>query len=211
MLIARALPLIHVYLKPGGQKGFSGHWINLPQNVSELAQTLSRYPKELSVIIIEVKGKDNNYKDLFVRRQNVAKALQWLITNNPHYKDIIVNQNSLRSLPDNGIPNELLSVETEDFDDSQPTDPDIGALNQNEDDIDYTEGTKKNSFLPIPDCQLKEAQAIQQHLCQQPDHIRRPTVGHEPINEYINPFLATLAFPTMFPDACGDPTNPALL
>ena len=45
-----------------------------------------------------------------------------------NYKDIIVNQNSLRSLPDNGIPNELLSVETEDFDDSQPTDPDIGAL-----------------------------------------------------------------------------------
>lgn len=37
--MARALPLIHVYLKPGGQKGFSGHWINLPQNVSELAQT----------------------------------------------------------------------------------------------------------------------------------------------------------------------------
>lgn len=34
---------------------------------------------------------------------------------------------------------------------------------------------------------------------------------HEPINEYITPFLATLAFPTMFPDACGDPTNPALL
>ena len=133
--------------------------------------------------------------------------MQWLITNNPHYKDIIVNQNSLRSLPDNGIPNELLSLETEDFDDSQPTDPDIGALNQN----DLYRRNRKNSFLPIPDFQLKEAQAIQQHLCQQPDHIRRPTVGHEPINEYITPFLATLAFPTMFPDACGDPTNPALL
>lgn len=60
-----------------------------------------------------------------------------------NYKDIIVNQNSLGSLPDNGIPNELLSVETEDFDDSQPADPDIGALNQNEDDIVYTEGTEK--------------------------------------------------------------------
>ena len=70
---------------------------------------------------------------------------------------------------------------------------------------------RKNSFLPIPDCQLKEAQAIQQHLCQQPDHITMPTAGHEPTNEHITPFLATLAFPTMFPDASGDPTNPALL
>lgn len=75
--------------------------------------------------------------------------MQWLITNNPHYKDIIVNQNSIRSLPDNGIPNELLSVETEDFDDSQPTDPNIRALNQNEDDIVYTEGTEKTVSYPF--------------------------------------------------------------
>lgn len=34
------------------------------------------------------------------------------MTNNPYYKDIIVNQNSLCSLPDSGITNELLSVET---------------------------------------------------------------------------------------------------
>ena len=109
MFIARVLPLIHLYVKPGGQRRYSGHCINLPQNVSELVQTLPRYPTELSIIIVEVNGKDNNHKDLFVRRQNVAKALQWLITNNPHYKDIIVNQDSLCSLPDNRTPNELPS------------------------------------------------------------------------------------------------------
>lgn len=27
MLIARALPLIRVYMKPGGQRGYSGHCI----------------------------------------------------------------------------------------------------------------------------------------------------------------------------------------
>ena len=32
MLIARAIPIIRVYIKPGGQKkrGYSGHFINLP-------------------------------------------------------------------------------------------------------------------------------------------------------------------------------------
>ena len=59
MLIARALPIIRVYIKPGGQRGYSGHCVNLPQNVKELATSLSRYPKDLSVIIVKVKGKDN--------------------------------------------------------------------------------------------------------------------------------------------------------
>ena len=100
MLIARALPIMRVYRKPGGQQGYSGHCINLPQNVAELAHSLPRYPKYLSV-------KDNNFKDVTVRRQNVADALQWLINNNPHYKDIIVNQDSLNSLPLHGVPQDL--------------------------------------------------------------------------------------------------------
>ena len=28
MLIARALPIMRVYIKPGGQRGYSGHCIN---------------------------------------------------------------------------------------------------------------------------------------------------------------------------------------
>ena len=47
MLIARALPIMRVYIKPGGQRGYSGHFINLPQNVAELAHSLPRYPKDL--------------------------------------------------------------------------------------------------------------------------------------------------------------------
>ena len=88
MLVARALPIMRVYIKPGGQRGYSGHCINLSQNVAELAHSLPRYPKDLSVIVVKMKGKDNNFKDVTVRRQNVADALQWLINNNPHYKDI---------------------------------------------------------------------------------------------------------------------------
>ena len=36
MLIARALPIMRVYIKPDGQRGYSGHCINLPQDVKEL-------------------------------------------------------------------------------------------------------------------------------------------------------------------------------
>ena len=54
MLIARALPIMRVYIKTGGQRGYSGHCINLPQNVTELATSLPRYPKDLAVIIVKV-------------------------------------------------------------------------------------------------------------------------------------------------------------
>ena len=38
MLIARVLPIMRVYVKPGGQRGYSGHCIYLPQHVEELPQ-----------------------------------------------------------------------------------------------------------------------------------------------------------------------------
>ena len=48
-----------------------------------------------------------------VRRQHVADALHWLIQNNPHYKDVLVDPLSLNSLLKNGIPQDLFSVETD--------------------------------------------------------------------------------------------------
>ena len=79
MLIARALPIMNVYVKPGGQRGFSGHCINLPQQVSELAQSLPRYPKYVSLLLVTMNGKDNTFKDVIVRRSKVQRALIWLI------------------------------------------------------------------------------------------------------------------------------------
>ena len=60
MLIAHALSIMRVYVKPGGQKGYSGHCINLPQHIEELGCSLPRYPKEVSVIVARVKGKENS-------------------------------------------------------------------------------------------------------------------------------------------------------
>jgi len=40
MLIEHAIPIMRVYVKPGGQRGYSGYCINLPQHISELAEAL---------------------------------------------------------------------------------------------------------------------------------------------------------------------------
>ena len=75
MLIAHVFPVLSVYTKPGGQKAYKGHCINVSQDIQELANSLPRYPSELPVVVVSVKGKDNTYKDLTVRREKVSCAL----------------------------------------------------------------------------------------------------------------------------------------
>lgn len=114
MLIARALPVMRVYIEPGVQRGYSGHCINLPQNVTKLATSLPRYSKDLAVIIVKVEGRDNTFKDVMVRKLKVQNALFWLINNNPHYSELLINEDALESLPENGVPPDLMTVETDD-------------------------------------------------------------------------------------------------
>lgn len=47
MLIARASPIMSIYRKHGGQRGYKGHVVNLPQNVRVF---LPEYPNFLSLL-----------------------------------------------------------------------------------------------------------------------------------------------------------------
>ena len=52
MFIACALPIMGVNIKSGGQRGYSGHGMNLPQNVTELASSWPPYLKDRSLIVV---------------------------------------------------------------------------------------------------------------------------------------------------------------
>ena len=69
----------------------------------------------------------------------------------------------MNSLPDYGIPHDIVSVEREN-EGSECFEPDFNP--QNEDDIVYNEETdlEMNSFLPIPQYQQQEIQAVHQQL-----------------------------------------------
>ncbi|CAB4002039.1 Hypothetical predicted protein [Paramuricea clavata] len=212
MLIARALPIMRVYIKPGGQRGYSGHCINLPQNVKELAMSLPRYPKDLDVIIVKAKGRENTFRDVTVRKQKVHNALVWLINNNPHYSELLINEDALNSLPENGVPPGLMTVETDDdivSDDN--CSPDVGPPTDNpSEDIVYNDSTEMSSFLPVGEQQQTEIEAVRNQLSEN-EPMPWPSVENEPLNEYQISHLATMAFPTLFPDGKGDPTNQGLL
>ncbi len=208
MLIARALPIMRVYIKPGGQRGYSGHCINLPQNVTELATSLPRYPKDVAVIIVKV--KDNTFKDVTVRKQKVHSALVWLINNNPHYSEIIINEDALNSLPENGVAPDLMTVETDnDMVSDDNCSADVGPPTDNpSEDIVYNDSTEMSSFLPVGEQQ--QIDAVRNQLSEN-EPMQWPSVENEPLNEYQVSHLATMAFPTLFPDGKGDPTNQGLL
>jgi len=49
-------------------------------------------------------------KMLHVQRHKIREALLWLKAHNPMYKDIIISEERLEALPENGTPNEILST-----------------------------------------------------------------------------------------------------
>ena len=156
MLIARAFPVMHVYTKPrGGQKAYKGHVITLPQDVQQLADVLPRCPKDLPVIVFTVAGKNNNSKNFIVRREKVAQALFWLTGLNesgkPYnhlYQNVAIDRNALDSLPENGVLNNITTVDLEnDQAEGQEVGINLGPNNPNTDDKVYDENSEMSSFL----------------------------------------------------------------
>lgn len=103
MLIARANPIMCLYRKHGGQRGYRGHDLNV-------AQDIQGFLDQLPVLLVRWAGDSNTHINLRVRRSQVLAAIQWLQQNNPFYADISINFTSLNALPQDGVPDNLLSV-----------------------------------------------------------------------------------------------------
>ena len=112
MLISAVMPIMSVYRLPHGQYGYSGHIVNLPQDVASFAQSLPKLPSDLDVIIIRKEGANQTHRDFQVRRGVVHRALQWLVTHNQYYRalGITIDITSLEQLPQDRSISHLLSV-----------------------------------------------------------------------------------------------------
>ena len=52
MLVSVVMPIMSIYRLPLGQYGYTGHIINLPQDVVTFAHSLPRLPSEVDVLIV---------------------------------------------------------------------------------------------------------------------------------------------------------------
>ena len=76
MLISRVLPIMSVYRLPHGQYGYSGHILNVPQDVTLFLNHLPRQPATLDNVIVRKQGAAETHKDFRVRRSVVLRALR---------------------------------------------------------------------------------------------------------------------------------------
>jgi len=77
MLISRVLPIMSINCLPHGQYGYSGHVLNLPQDVSSFVNELPSCPVTLDVVIVRREGADETHsRDFQVQRPVVLRVLK---------------------------------------------------------------------------------------------------------------------------------------
>ena len=198
MLISPIMPMMTIYRLPHGQLGYSGHVISLPHDVSSFVKSLPRQPSEMNILIVRKHYSDGRHKDFRVRKQKILAALQWLIANNPYFKDITINESVLNQLPVDGtLLNELPSCSFEEIESDQSP-----QVNHN---MELT-----SSFVPLLSSKRNtEDDTIRQQVAKN-NPVSWPSIQATAINEFNHEGYFCLAFPTLFPNARGDFTVPRL-
>ncbi|WAR05713.1 hypothetical protein MAR_021082 [Mya arenaria] len=108
LLIGRVLPCMNVFMLKHGGIASSGHCVSFPQEVDEPGNILPRLPHEIDIIKVRKHGQNESYKHFKVSRSKVLNALVWLMANNPAFHDIIISEERLQLLLENG---ELSDIE----------------------------------------------------------------------------------------------------
>ena len=204
MLISAVLPIMSLYRLPHGQYAYSGHVINLPQDVACFANSLPRLPSELDIIVVRKEGAADSHRDFRVRRVVVLRALQWLLANNQYYRNVCINPDALALLPEDGNLTGLDSVTL----DSTADDPEPPSAQ----DMDPYNSHLSASFIPSTTQRMTEQDTVRQSVQERQSHQQRvspPTVlwppsGATPINEFSTEGYMSCAFPTLFPTGAAD-------
>ena len=153
---------------------------------------------DLPILVFQASANNDRNVNFKVRRQNVLEALLWLKRNNRLYQDITIDMERVDNLPENdflSIPNITLN---------EPTNPaeeyDCGP----NEDQENNASTETSSFLPSTTNKQPTEQARLQDSLKSCGTI---DIEQDPRSEFKTLCIASLAFPTLFPDTDGDPTN----
>ena len=214
---------------PNSQRGVKGHIIVYPQRPSAIATILPPPLEEVStpicVIFVGSSPPTNEWlqkkaKPLAIRREKVRNALMWLKRHNPHYKDVLIDESILNSLPheytlpvhvEHVLPSDERDALTARYDGTVIENA-TSQENQNNPTAGDSE-TESKADIPFqnvviadvdgnaPSNELRAA-AIR--------HIKKKGGGYveiphdpTPVNEFLNPDLFPMIYPTLFPYGIG--------
>lgn len=211
MLIAQVFPIVSVYNLSGGQYAYCGNIINFPQDVQEFMTQLPRDPLSLDLLIVRCYNENgSNFRDFHVRREKVIRALQWLKGNNKFYHNIVIDNNILQTLPENGSIAEKLPQFTNDRTHHHEEGPNERREDLTEIDDENNEAHFiSQTFVPSMPNRLSEDIAINEILNRmQHDHenskIDWPRNETSPVDEFHTPGYIARAFPTLYSYGTAD-------
>lgn len=199
---------------PTVQRGMKGHIIVFPQHPENLPTIM---PAPLHDIISPIcillcsstvptpQWLKEKARPLVVRREVVLKALSWLRAHNPLYRDVVINPQRISMLPENDVLNyhiEQIEVSSAartvvsryDLSDGHPTGPPPDSS------VTFESVLVTDVDANAPSHQLKAAAL--RHVKRGGSFIQVPH-DPNPVNEFFNPVMFPMLYPTLFPYGIG--------
>jgi hypothetical protein len=103
MLIARVKTYMQIRWTRGRQLSYHDHIVNFRQDIADVACRLPRLPDSVDVVVIRKDDVDlTRHVDFVVRREKVKDALLYKIAHDRNYNDLVVDDDVLSQLPENG-------------------------------------------------------------------------------------------------------------
>lgn len=200
---------------PGVQRGVRGHIIIHPQHPEKtettLPLTLDEAAKPICVVFVGSKSPTKEWLKekavpLSVRRDKIKRALVWLKENNVLYRDILVDEGRIDSLPENDIvPVDVQHVQPSAGQDALTSAYENGG------------GVLREGATGDPTSSFESVVITDVEGNAPPDKLRAAALRHFkrgggyvemqhdylPENEFFNPVLFPKAYPTLFPYGVG--------
>jgi hypothetical protein len=193
-LIALHCPILKVIRLKGGSLGYTGNCVAVTQDLQTFVTKLPRSICETNITIVmpSVDLNDEAPKSFHISSLKVKLWLRFLITSNPLYEGIAMDEDSIRSLPELGTTFAMLSslicIAPDDAASDIPAAPDAAA------DI-VVQGIMGDNSKSSEEAQI--------------DNLVWPERSATAIREYNHPNILAKCFPTVFPFGIGDPTSPS--
>ena len=94
-LVCLRIPFMKMVALPRGkQRAIHGPAVNVPTSLAPLCTLLPRLPSQVQLVPLKLKRRlsyRGHYMYDYVRPAKVLVALQWLMSNNPLYHDVLIN------------------------------------------------------------------------------------------------------------------------
>lgn len=204
---------------PHAQRGMKGHIIVYPQRPSAVSQILPPSMEEMTTPICVVfvgssppteEWLRNKAKPLIVRKEKVRAALIWLKKHNQFYKNIEINHTMLDGMPqeqvlpvriEHVLPDEETNGLTSRYDSgpSAPHQEDESSLSSRPIPFQNVVVTDVEGNAPANELRA----AAVRHITEKGGGYMEIPHDPEPANEFCNPSLFPMIYPSLFPYGIG--------